>query len=89
MRGARAWARVARYLGKYLSKGFGTVPGNRRAHASGGDYAPRAEERFVIGAALGGAAASARSLAASMFDTRTVIRHWSFGGLSGFTIDTC
>lgn len=87
IRGARSWARVGRYLGKYLGKGFVTLPGNKRAYAcsAGLDVGVR---RFRCVGTVDGSYGLARALRQELFGGRGVIREWSFGGVDGFTIDT-
>lgn len=86
--GSRAWARVGRYLGKYLGKGFVTLPGNKRAFAcsAGLDVDVR---RLCYSGTIDGSHGLARMLRDEFFSGRGSIRHWSFGGVDGFTIDTC
>jgi hypothetical protein len=85
--GAKAWARVGRYLGKYLGKGFVTLPANKRAFAasSGLDVAVK---RLLFPGTLDGTHGLARLLREEFFAGAGSIRHWCFGGVDGFTIDT-
>jgi hypothetical protein len=85
--GARAWARVGRYLGKYLSKGFVSLPGNKRAYACtrGLDVDV---QRLRYAGTIDGSHGLARALRADFFSGAGSIRHWSYGGVDGFTIDT-
>jgi len=88
IKGARAWARVGRYLGKYLGKGFVTLPANKRAFACTGGL-DVAVKRLRFSGAIDGSHGLARLLREEFFAGSGSIRHWQFGGVDGFTIDTC